>query len=110
MSDDYHVAEPVDAQPVVADKASGMAITALILGLLGLPCCCSILAGIPALIVGLIENGRIKRGESSPRGSGFATAGIVLGVVSLVFACLGLLWTFFFGGLGVLQQIAQTHP
>jgi hypothetical protein len=109
MSDDYHVAEPVGAQPVQVDKASGMAIAALVLGILGF-CCCGFITGVPALIIGWIENSKINRGESSQRGKGFAIVGIVLGVVSLVFACLGLLWTFFFGGLGVLQQIAHTHP
>lgn len=93
--------------PPVPEKASGMAITALVLGILGLPCCCSFFAGIPALIVGFMENGKINRGMSSPKGKGFAIAGIVLGLFSLFLGCLQLIWIIFFGGMNVLQQMAN---
>lgn len=105
MNDEYMTAEPV---PPVAlpDKASGMAITALILGILSF-CCCGMFTGIPALIVGFIENGRIKRGESSEKGKGMALAGIVLGIVSLAMTCLMVILQLA-GVMGnVLQQI---HP
>jgi len=103
MNDEYMTAEPV---PPVAlpDKASGMAITALVLGILGF-CCCSFFAGIPALIVGFIENGRIKRGESSEKGKWMALTGIILGCISLILGCLQIIWFVFFNGMAVLQNM-----
>jgi hypothetical protein len=98
----YQTAPP----PPMPDKASGMAITALVLGILGF-CCCGIFAGIPALIVGFLENGKINRGESSPKGKAFAVAGIILGVISLILGCLQIIWVAFFGGLNVLQGLAN---
>jgi len=95
-------------QPVVPDKASGMAIASLVLGILGF-CCCGIFGGIPALIIGYIENGKISRGESSPKGKVFCMVGMILGVVSIVLGCLQLIWIIFFGGMNVLKGMGHTH-
>jgi hypothetical protein len=92
--------------PAAPDKASGMAITALVLGILGF-CCCGIFAGVPALVVGWMENSKIGRGESSAKGKGFAVAGMILGVISIILGCLQLIWIIFFGGMNVLQQMAN---
>ena len=100
--------QSVEGVPVLPEKASGMAIAALVLGILGL-CCCSIFAGIPALVVGWMENGKINRGESSSKGKGFAVAGIILGIISLLLGCLQVIWIIFWGGLGVLQGLAGSH-
>ncbi len=94
------------APPPLPEKASGMAIAALVLGILGF-CCCGIFAGIPALIVGFMENGKINRGESSAKGKGFAVAGIILGFISIILGCLQIIWIAFFGGLNVLQGLAN---
>jgi len=72
------------------DKASGMAITALILGILS-PFCCGLLSGIPAVIIGWMERSKIQRGESSAKGSGFALTGIILGAIGIVFGIIGLI-------------------
>ncbi len=108
MSDDYHVAEPVQAQPVVADKASGMAIAALVLGILGF-CCCGFITGIPALIIGWVENNKINRGESSQRGKGFAVAGIVLGLISLLLTCISLAMYMIYGAAFFTNILHQVH-
>lgn len=100
MSDVYQ------AQPVAPEKASGMAIAALVLGILGF-CCCGMFAGIPALICGWMENGKINRGESSPKGKGFAVAGMILGIIATILGCIQIIWIFFFGGLNVLQGMSQ---
>lgn len=104
MNDEYMTAEPVP--PPMEDKASGMAITALILGILSF-CCCGFLAGIPALIVGYIENGKINRGESSQKGKWMALVGIVMGILSLVLSCLWIAWVVFFNGMAAMQRL---HP
>jgi hypothetical protein len=71
--------EPASPQP-----ASGWATASFLLGLLSFPCLLGLLAGIPALIAGVIalRDRRVRAGELT--GKGNAIAGIVLG-------CLGLL-------------------
>jgi hypothetical protein len=44
MSDAYYPPPPPPVQPYAVDKASGMAITALIFGILSF-CCCGFIAG-----------------------------------------------------------------
>ncbi len=105
MSDENMTYDAVSV-PAYPDKASGMAIAALVLGILGF-CCCGIFAGIPALVLGFIENGKIKRLESSPKGKGFAVAGIILGILSLIVGCLQIIWIMFWGGMSFLQNMAQ---
>ena len=94
-------------QSAVPEKASGMAIASLVLGILGF-CCCGMLAGIPALIVGYIENGKINRGESSPKGKGFCIAGMILGVISLVTTCIGLIISLF-NLTAIMQALHNLH-
>ncbi len=86
------------------EKASGLALTALILGILSF-CCCGLFAGIPAAIVGWIENNNIKAGKSSEKGKWMAIVGIVLGLWSVLWTCLWLGWYFFYGGMAVLSAI-----
>ena len=57
----------------------GLAIWALVLGLLSLLCCG--LCSIPAIICGAIAIGRANRGEAG--GKGMAIAGLVLGIVGV---------------------------
>lgn len=91
---------------VVQDKASGTAIAALVLGILSF-CCCGFLAGIPALVLGYIENGKISRGQASQKGKWMAVAGMVLGIISLLLSCIQIIWIFFFGGLSILQNLGH---
>ena len=85
MSNGYNPQVPPPPQMSgVEDKASGMAVTALVLGILS-PFCCGMLSGIPALIIGWLERGKIQRGESSLKGNGFALAGIILGAIGIFF-------------------------
>lgn len=93
---------PAAYPPPVEDKASGMAIASLVLAILGF-CCCGIFAAIPACICGFIENGRINRGVSSPKGKWMAMVGIIVGIVATILGCLQLIWILFFGGLQTLQ-------
>lgn len=63
------------------EKASGMATAALILSIAGIFCCG--VASIIGLILGIIELGKINRGESSERGRGYAKAAIIISVVAI---------------------------
>jgi hypothetical protein len=69
-----------------AQRGAGMAITALIMGILALLLFWSVVGGIVfgivALILGPIASGRAKRGISS--GRGMAITGAILGLVGLL--------------------------
>lgn len=69
-------------------RGSGLAITALILGIVALLSSWTVVGGLifgfAALIVGFLASGRAKRGVAG--GRGMAITGIVLGLLSLVVA------------------------
>jgi hypothetical protein len=66
---------------------SGKAIFALILGLLSLGCACA--AGLPAILLGVLALGDIKRSPGTLRGGGLAIAGIALGVFGTLLGSSG---------------------
>ena len=63
-----------------ANKAGGMAIASLILSVSGLLCGVTAIVGI---VLGVIELGRIKKGESSEKGRGLAKAGVIIGSIAI---------------------------
>jgi hypothetical protein len=67
-------------QETVQPKRDGLAITSLILGLIGL--------SVLAIIFGLIQLNRIKKNPDVYTGKGMATAGVLLGFGWLVFCSL----------------------
>ena len=64
-------------------KTSGLAITSLILSILGL-ICFSILTAIPGVICGHIALSKIKNSGGSLTGRGLAIAGLVIGYIGIV--------------------------
>jgi hypothetical protein len=73
----------------MAQGASGKAIIALVLGILGIASCFP--CGIVAIFVANSELSDIESGISSPEGEGLAKAGKILGWISVGLAVLGLL-------------------
>ena len=67
--------------PSVGVKTSGMAIAALVLGILGIFTCA--LTAIPAIILGIVSLVRIEKSGGSLTGRGFAIAGIIVPAVAL---------------------------
>lgn len=67
-------------------KTSPLAVVSLVLGILGVPCCMFLVFGIGAVVTGFLARKQIDASQGSLKGSGMATAGIVLGVVSVVLA------------------------
>ena len=65
----------------------------MILGIVGTLLCC-LLAGIPAIILGYIARKEIAASGGMQQGRGMATAGIILGIVGIVFSILAMV---FFG-------------
>ena len=86
---------PGAPQPVAAPSAprstNGLAIAAMVLGIVWVYWIGSILA----LVFGYVARGQIRNANGSQGGNGMAIAGIVLGWVSI--AILGILASFWFG-------------
>ena len=82
---------------VKQDSFSGLAIAALITGILSvLPFGPGVPLGIAAVVLGAIDANRIKVGRSSQKSKGMAIAGIVLGAVGMVITTLTLVGETFF--------------
>ena len=71
-----------------AGEKKGLAITSLVLGILSVTCL-MLIAGIPAIIAGLMALNRSRRRPAEYGGRGLAIAGIVMGAVSIM---LTLVW------------------
>ena len=80
-----YVPPPPNQYGSQAGSASGLAIAALICGILSWVGG-SFLAAIPAIICGKIELGKIKRGETSEAGKVFAQIGFWAGLSHVIFA------------------------
>lgn len=81
---------PAPGQPGQPAGNNKKAIWALVLGILSIPCC-SIFAGIPAIILGKMAQGEIDGSGGTQSGRGMATAGFVLGIVSIVLFILNII-------------------
>lgn len=83
---------PTTAAQHDTPQNSGMAIASLCTGIAALVVCLllsvliGIIAGIVAIILGAVSKNKISTSEGQLKGGGFATAGIVTGVISIVVA------------------------
>jgi hypothetical protein len=78
---------PPSLSPVAPPRTAGLATASLVLGILSVTCL-SILAAIPALIVGAIALKQISASGGTLGGKGQALAGLIMGIIS--FALLPL--------------------
>ncbi|MGH9360704.1 MAG: DUF4190 domain-containing protein [Thermoanaerobaculia bacterium] len=90
---------------MAADKPSSQAVTALVLGILGFVCC-QLVAPI-AWYLGIQEQRSIREGRSAAAGQGFATAGMILGIVGTVVLVFSILWLFAMGGMAIVGGILE---
>ena len=67
-------------------KTSPLAIVSLVLGILGVPCCTFFVFGIGAVVTGYLARKQINESNGLLKGGGMATAGLVLGAVTIVIA------------------------
>ena len=93
------------ASPPQQQSSSTQAITALVLGILGVVCC-GLLAPI-AWYLGSQEQKAIREGRSPAAGEGIAKAATILGMIGSILLVLSILWIFFWGGMAILQGIAN---
>lgn len=85
-----------------SQSASSQAITALVLGILGIVSCCGILSPI-AWYLGKQEQKAILEGRSPAAGAQLAQVAVILGIVGTIMLVFGLLWVFLWGGMAVLS-------
>jgi hypothetical protein len=83
----------------------GLAVTSLVLGILAFPTC--FLTGIPAIICGHIAHSRARREPAQYGGSGMATAGLVLGYLSLLVVPIAILSAMLLPALSQAKSRAQ---
>src|SRR5215467_12553488 len=61
----------------------GQAVASLVLGIAALFLCFSVLAGIPAIILGHLSWSRIRKSMGRLKGEGMALAGLIMGYLSI---------------------------
>ena len=91
------------------EPSNGLAIGALVVGILSIPgaCCCysSIPLGIAAIIMGVMAMNKAKLSPESHGGRGMAMGGLVCGIVGIAMTILA-----FILGMGMsLMQELQNH-
>lgn len=69
-------------------KNSGMAITSLVLGILGVVCCGCGLFSIAAVVFGHLGKKEIAESGGTKTGAGMAQAGFILGLVGIAISVL----------------------
>ena len=84
-----HYQQPASNQPSSSSHTSGMAVAALILGIFSLiTCCCGIggiIFGSAGIIIAILSRGTHPMEKTAKLGLGFSIAGLILGLVLLVF-------------------------
>ena len=86
-------------QPAAATRrGSGLAVAAMVLGILALLLCWTVIGGVLlgllAVVLGVVASGRARRGLGE--GRGMAIAGIVLGVLGLLISVALVVFGFSF--------------
>jgi hypothetical protein len=61
-------------------------VLVLVLGILGL--CCGI-CGLVAFIIGILDIGKMNKGQMDPSGKGMTMAGMIIGIIGFVLNCAG---------------------
>ena len=92
------VAPPLPPQ---SQSASTQAITALVLGILGVICCG--FAAPFAWYFGNQELRAIQAGTSPAAGETLAKIGKILGIIGTVLLILSIFWIFLGGGMAILE-------
>jgi type II secretory pathway pseudopilin PulG len=94
---------------IAKPRTAGIAIASLVLGILAVTCF-SVLAGIPALVLGIMALNRVNRSAGSLTGKGQSIAGIVMGGLSFVLlpVVLGILAGLLFPAVARVSTQAKT--
>ena len=91
---------------MMSEPSNGLAIGALVVGILAIPgaCCCysSIPLGIAAIIMGVIAMNKAKVSPETHGGRGMAIGGLVCGIVALAFTILAVILGM---GMSMMEQL-----
>ncbi len=87
--------------PVAGGQSQGLAIGALVCGILSLICCNWFIVGIAALVMGFIAKGKASSDPAHYGGAGLALGGIICGGVSMILGVL--VWILY--ALGFLASV-----
>ena len=89
-------------RPANKQPSQSLAVASMVVGICGLVllACLGPLPGIVALVMGLIALSKIKSSPQEYGGKPFATAGVIIGGVSIFFFILGLIWMLLMGAFG----------
>ena len=90
--------------PPVAAPSQGLAIGALVCGVLSCLCCVSILTGPAGLIMGFIAKKKADEDPAHYGGRGLALAGMITGGIGILLFIVLIIMQIFFGVLGALQR------
>jgi len=82
--------------PEPTSRLNATALLSVVVGVFGTMCFFWGIAGIGAIVLGIVANGEIKRSEGKQHGQGLAIAGIVLGTLHLFALVLGMAALFTF--------------
>jgi len=93
--------QPVSMPP--SSKSNQMAVWALVTGILSV-LCCQVLAPV-SIVLGAVALSQIKQ-RPEQEGSGFAIAGIVLGIIALLLMVVGAV--VFFSTPGILNNLQNS--
>mgnify|MGYP001418269542 CR=1 FL=1 len=81
----------------------------MILGIVSFVLCLGFLTGIPAIILGHISRGKIKRSNGQLGGGGMALTGLILGYITTAFTIIYLLFILVFAGAMVGAAAEMEH-
>lgn len=81
---------PPNASYPMPAKRNGFSVAALVFGICGILglICCGPIAGILGIVFGFLGKSQIRKSNGTEEGEGLATAGIVLGICSIVLCIL----------------------
>jgi hypothetical protein len=93
------------ASAIGGGRATGRAITILVLAIVGL-LCCPVTAPI-AWAMGQSELKAVRRGAAPAANEALAQIGMILGILGTILFVFFLVWVFGIGGLAVLSSLLQ---
>jgi len=99
----------ISLAPAQGAPTSGLATASMVLGILGITVL-GILCGIPAIILGVIARGQIKKSKGALGGGRKATAGIVLGIISIFLTMLIIAGYFVLTGFVLQKGVPEEMP
>lgn len=93
---------PPPYRPAFKQPSNGLALASMIVGIAGLAFggCLGPIPGIVALVMGLIALSQIKKSPQEYAGKPFATAGVIIGAISMVFYLLLIIFMIMRMGFG----------